>query len=291
MKQSGNWYYYLADGLGSTMLVGNASGVSQKSYTYDVYGEATPSGGLANEFDFAGQQTDGTGLQYLRARYYDPETGVFLSREPLAKHAGWRGNPFGYASANPIRLADPSGNIPTDSDGCHVNDTNCAESQPGYLGCTWETFSTECDIAKGIIPKGFDPVGGPAWLREYAGDPDGVEYCRVWGAYTYTTPDCQRITGKGKGEGNTPLSDETIAGCQADPGFCALVFGAHAATFIIGKATQGAILTVCAQTGGGGCAFMVFYGLFKGAVLGAMNKELHAELQERGRKELERRGQ
>ncbi|MBK6317597.1 MAG: hypothetical protein IPF51_02305 [Dehalococcoidia bacterium] len=69
-----------ADGLGSTMAIVDGSGNSQKSYTYDIYGEATPSGGLSNEFDFAGQQTDATGLQYLRARYYDPETGVFLSR-------------------------------------------------------------------------------------------------------------------------------------------------------------------------------------------------------------------
>ncbi|MBK9611464.1 RHS repeat domain-containing protein, partial [Candidatus Amarobacter glycogenicus] len=54
------------DGLGSTMAIVDGSGNSQKSYTYDVYGEATPSGGLSNEFDFAGHQTDGTGLQYLR---------------------------------------------------------------------------------------------------------------------------------------------------------------------------------------------------------------------------------
>ncbi|MBK9342118.1 MAG: hypothetical protein IPN07_03515 [Dehalococcoidia bacterium] len=60
------------DGLGSTMAIVDGSGNSQKSYAYDVYGEATPSGGLSNEFDFGVQQTDGTGLQYLRARYYDP---------------------------------------------------------------------------------------------------------------------------------------------------------------------------------------------------------------------------
>lgn len=85
-KQSGNWYYYLADGLGSTMAVVNASGTVQDSYTYDVYGTPTKTGSLANEFDFAGQQTDGTGLQYLRARYYDPATGTFLSLRS-AKHA------------------------------------------------------------------------------------------------------------------------------------------------------------------------------------------------------------
>ena len=36
------------DGLGSTMAIVDSSGNSQKSYTYDVYGEAKPSGGLSN---------------------------------------------------------------------------------------------------------------------------------------------------------------------------------------------------------------------------------------------------
>ena len=77
---------YLADGLGSTMAIVDASGNSQTSYQYDVYGEVTGgSGSLANEFDFDSQQTDGTGLQYLRARYYDPATGTFLSRDPLGR--------------------------------------------------------------------------------------------------------------------------------------------------------------------------------------------------------------
>jgi RHS repeat-associated protein len=116
MKQGGNWYYYLADGLGSTMAVVDSTGASQKSYTYDVYGEATPSGGLANEFDFAGQQTDGTGLQYLRARYYDPETGTFLSREPMAIGPNWLGNTHGYGGGNPAGFIDPSGMFRVDSD-------------------------------------------------------------------------------------------------------------------------------------------------------------------------------
>ena len=60
-KQGGSWYYYLADGLGSTMAVVDASEAVQDSYTYDVYGTPTKTGSLANEFDFAGQQTDGTG--------------------------------------------------------------------------------------------------------------------------------------------------------------------------------------------------------------------------------------
>ncbi|MCC6959007.1 MAG: RHS repeat-associated core domain-containing protein [Dehalococcoidia bacterium] len=111
----GSWYYYLADGLGSTMAVVDASGVVQDSYTYDVYGTPSKTGSLANEFDFAGQQTDGTGLQYLRARYYDPATGAFLSRDPLAASALSTGSAYGYAACSPVTFGDATGLKPVGS--------------------------------------------------------------------------------------------------------------------------------------------------------------------------------
>lgn len=61
----GNTYYYLADGLGSTMKTIDSTGNAVNSYEYDVYGQVTKSGTQDNEFDFAGQQTDPTGLQVL----------------------------------------------------------------------------------------------------------------------------------------------------------------------------------------------------------------------------------
>jgi len=62
----------LSDGLGSTMAMVDGSGNVVMSYAYDVYGKVTSSSGsVANKFDFAGQQTDPTGLQYLRALCLD----------------------------------------------------------------------------------------------------------------------------------------------------------------------------------------------------------------------------
>ena len=121
-----NTYYYLADGLGSTMKTVDATGAVVNGYTYDIYGKKTSStGSQANEFDFAGQQTDPTGLQYLRARYYDPETGTFVSREPMAVSPSWMGNPFGYGAGNPARYSDPTGLYPIDgSDGWAAGDWN-----------------------------------------------------------------------------------------------------------------------------------------------------------------------
>jgi RHS repeat-associated protein len=110
-KQSGNWYYYLSDGLGSTMKTVDASGNVVNAYEYDIYGAKTSSSGSqANEFDFAGQETDGsTGLQYLRARYYDPATGTFASRDPLASVPGWDESSLGYANGSPTNFVDPTG--------------------------------------------------------------------------------------------------------------------------------------------------------------------------------------
>ena len=78
-----NWYHH--DQLGSTRLVTDQTGATVGTYAYDPYGAlATSTGSFDPILDFAGQYTDDeTGFQYLRARHYDPETGQFLTRDPL----------------------------------------------------------------------------------------------------------------------------------------------------------------------------------------------------------------
>jgi RHS repeat-associated protein len=78
-------------------------------YAYDPYGNVASFSGskLANPFQFAGQYTDPeSGLQYLRARYYDPATAQFISKDPLTSLLG---QPYAYAADNPTTLTDPSG--------------------------------------------------------------------------------------------------------------------------------------------------------------------------------------
>jgi len=61
---------------------------------------------------YRGEQYDpDLGLYYLRARYYNPATGRFMSRDP------WSGNQFDaktlhkylYVGSNPVNFVDPSG--------------------------------------------------------------------------------------------------------------------------------------------------------------------------------------
>jgi RHS repeat-associated protein len=78
------------------------------TYTYGPYGARTAiSGTVATPFGYAGQYTDAeTGFVYLRARYYDPATAQFLSRDPLQNSSN---QPYAYATDDPLDGADPSG--------------------------------------------------------------------------------------------------------------------------------------------------------------------------------------
>jgi RHS repeat-associated protein len=88
----------------------NSAGVSQGSQSYDVYGAQSSGGTPPGGFGFAGEQWDSsTGLQYLRARYYDPTIGRFISRDPMSAIPGWTGSPYGYGGGNPVNVTDPTG--------------------------------------------------------------------------------------------------------------------------------------------------------------------------------------
>jgi len=111
----GTQQYYHYDGLGSTRNLTNGSGQEIASYSYDVFGGIrSMTGSPTNDFTFAGEQVDDeTGLIYLRARYYDPEIGRFLSRDSFPGFAGTTQslNRYAYAGNNPVNLVDPSGEL------------------------------------------------------------------------------------------------------------------------------------------------------------------------------------
>jgi len=100
--------YLHHDQLGSTRLLTGAGGETSATFSYAPYGGLEGATGTATTpLGFAGQYTDaGTGLQYLRARFYDPGTGQFLSRDPIEELTR---EPYSYAQQNPLNLVDPKG--------------------------------------------------------------------------------------------------------------------------------------------------------------------------------------
>jgi RHS repeat-associated protein len=100
--------YLHHDQLGSTRMLTDSAGEEAGAFSYAPFGGLEASTGAASTpMGFAGQYTDQqTGLQYLRARFYDPATAQFLTKDPLT--AVLR-TPYGYANENPLRYIDPSG--------------------------------------------------------------------------------------------------------------------------------------------------------------------------------------
>ncbi|MDP2709885.1 MAG: RHS repeat-associated core domain-containing protein [Solirubrobacteraceae bacterium] len=111
LDPSGDPVYYSHDQLGSVRLITDQNADPVATYTYDPYGNTTNSTGtLQQPFGYAGEYHDAeTGLVYLRARYYDPGTGQFLTRDPLETLTG---QAYAYANNNPITHTDPSGEAP-----------------------------------------------------------------------------------------------------------------------------------------------------------------------------------
>lgn len=120
------WHH--TDHLGSTRVASDNQGRTIGTATYAPYGNLAGATGVldpataasdpgvqagtvaTSRFGFAGQVVDtDTGLVYMRARYYDPATSQFLTRDPLVESTH---DPYSYAWNNPLANTDPSGLCP-----------------------------------------------------------------------------------------------------------------------------------------------------------------------------------
>jgi RHS repeat-associated protein len=106
--------YFLHDGQGSVRGLIDSTGTNTDKYTFNAYGELTnSSGAIDNSYRYTGQQFDAlTGLYSLRARYYSPGLGRFLSRDTMefGLNDPTENNRYNYARSNPVSYSDPSGN-------------------------------------------------------------------------------------------------------------------------------------------------------------------------------------
>ena len=109
--------YYRFNGHGDVIALANSSGAIIKRYKYDAFGvEENPGIFDTNVFRYCGEYYDvETKTIYLRARYYDAETGRFTQQD------GWSYavpgfllslNLYTYCWNNPVMNIDPSGRVP-----------------------------------------------------------------------------------------------------------------------------------------------------------------------------------
>ena len=139
VDEGGNVYFYHADALGSISTLTNNSGVVVQRNVYDSYGKIRSKvvyGQAPNQpFAYTSREHDEeTGMDYYRARYYDPSNGRFISFDPILHPSNGISkcsknkilnlnvpsfesllkkpqhlNPYSYVVGNPLTNTDPTG--------------------------------------------------------------------------------------------------------------------------------------------------------------------------------------
>jgi RHS repeat-associated protein len=171
----GGAQYTLNDALGSVRQLTDSSGNVTASASYGVFGGVRSQSGAPGvfAFGFTGEQTDSTGLVFLRSRYLEPTSGRFLSPDPLFPSAfGTQGyNLFGYALENPTTLTDPTGRqSPSLEYGLRLQGLEPVTGEIQSLvaeGPATEAEVAQCEIVASVqIVTGAPPVpaSGCPWL-------------------------------------------------------------------------------------------------------------------------------
>ncbi len=113
VQTDGDWYYPMADLLGTVRQWSNGDRQVVATADYDPFGVLVQSQGTRPApLGYTGEWEDeATGLQYLRARWYSPAVGRFTQTDPFGGLAGsaLTQNPYIYGLNSPAMYTDPSG--------------------------------------------------------------------------------------------------------------------------------------------------------------------------------------
>ena len=109
MVRAGKRYYFAQDGQGNVTGLLDSVGTAVQQYDYTPYGEALPgSGSVVNPYQYKGREWDAEArLSFMRARYYDPQVGRFISEDPIGLAGG--NNPTRFVGSDPVNRSDPRG--------------------------------------------------------------------------------------------------------------------------------------------------------------------------------------
>jgi RHS repeat-associated protein len=162
---AGQAYFYQYDGLGSTISLTDPSGNLVNRYAYDPFGNLSSNSTetITNPFRYVGRfgvMDDGTGLLYMRARYYAARAGRFLTKDPIYL-AGGSWNLYAYVGNNPVKRADPLGLRTKWWDPTSWNPTkNCGWTKESYDEPTgpFKQLEQVCQVHDRALEE-----SGPCW--------------------------------------------------------------------------------------------------------------------------------
>ena len=129
--------YYTQNAHGDVVNLTDETGKVTKTYKYDAFGvEKDIDDSDTNVFRYCGEYYDKeTATVYLRARYYNPTTGRFISRD---SYLGRRSDPlslnlYTYCRNNPLRYIDPSGHDAVEAAAFKYN-----TPRPTHINSAWD---------------------------------------------------------------------------------------------------------------------------------------------------------
>ncbi len=147
-------YYALTDHLGTVHALTDSSGNIVESYKYDAWGRVlgvydnggnpltsdlgSPTSEIGNRYLWQGREYSyATGLYNFRARWYDPVTGRWLSKDPIGISGGL--NQYVFCNNNGVNFVDPYG------------------TQEIFIGIDWALLEEPPITPRPILPEGWRP--------------------------------------------------------------------------------------------------------------------------------------
>jgi len=111
-RTSSSFTYYTFDERGNVAQRLNSFGTPQSTDAYDAYGARTSTASTqpdpwGYEAQFGYYTDTYSGYILCTHRYYDPQSGRFITRDPIGYDGGI--NIYGYTGNNPVNESDPSG--------------------------------------------------------------------------------------------------------------------------------------------------------------------------------------
>jgi RHS repeat-associated protein len=225
------------------------------TYAYYAFGPVRAHTGASTDWTYTGEQNDATGLEYLRARYYDPAIGRFLTQDPVRGFAlsPQSLNRYPYVLNNPANLTDPYGYNPwdklrhvvgkvVDAGECVLNPLACAKTTVDDKVLDPWVFNRVPggDALRCVYKHG--PVGCPVRKAAEALGGEGCRLAKEAGKFVVTrSPACYQRT----------LAYTVICGGQA-AGAAATGAGASYAVYTVGlnpacTALLASVVYACSQ--------------------------------------------
>jgi RHS repeat-associated protein len=176
----------------STVVDSRLSGnTTTDTYEYDAFGNVVnKTGSTPNNYLYRGEQWDpDLSLYYLRARYYNPVTDRFLSRDPKPGHIAKPRtlHKYLYVSADGVNRIDPLGKADLVEEDLEEGEEATAEEQGEQaaakrinciLDAAGDAFNAWGAIESGdVVGAGFGATSLAADFESCAGEATGKKGC------------------------------------------------------------------------------------------------------------------